>query len=60
MIVLEISGSIDAITVNDLRPPRCTFSALNLMVFTTELKLLIIKISAPSADGLKNVSFRKE
>ena len=30
------------------------------MVFASELKLLIFKISAPSADGLKNVSFRKE
>jgi hypothetical protein len=35
-------------------------SALNFLVLSTELKLLIFKISAPSADGLKNFSFRKE
>ena len=40
------------------RPPRRTFSALNLMVFTSELKLLIFKISARTF--LKNVSLRKE
>jgi hypothetical protein len=28
-------------------------SALNFLVLATELKLLIFKISAPSADGLK-------
>jgi hypothetical protein len=34
------------------------FSALNFMVFSTELKLLIFKISARTF--LKNFSFRKE
>jgi hypothetical protein len=34
--------------------------ALNFMVLATELKLLIFKISVPSADGLKKFSFRKE
>ena len=34
--------------------------ALNFKVLITELKLLIFKISVPSTDGLKNLSFRKE
>ena len=34
--------------------------AFNFLVLASELKLLIFKISVPSADGLKNFSFIKE
>ncbi|MBU3659577.1 MAG: hypothetical protein FGM14_06900 [Flavobacteriales bacterium] len=35
------------------------FSALNFMVLATELKLLIFKISVPSADGLQKFQLQK-
>ncbi|MBU3660749.1 MAG: hypothetical protein FGM14_12805 [Flavobacteriales bacterium] len=35
------------------------FTALNFMVLATELRLLIFKISVPSADGLKKFQLQK-